>query len=75
VHLKDKPAGTPVMYNEAVPKTMFKEVGSGMFEWPALLRAAKAAGVSHYIVEQDQTPGDPVASLRQSYGYLSKLNY
>jgi hypothetical protein len=26
--------------------------------------------VKHYFVEQDQTPGDPVASLRQSYEYL-----
>jgi sugar phosphate isomerase/epimerase len=75
VHLKDKPSGTPVMYNETVPKTTFKEVGSGVIDWPAVLRAAKAAGVSHYFVEQDQTPGDPVASLRQSYGFLSKLNY
>ena len=34
-----------------------------------------SAGVKHYYVEQDQTPGDPLESLRQSYGYLSKLTY
>jgi len=43
-------------------------------DWPKVLRAA-AANVAHYIVEQDQTPGDPVDSLRQSFGYLSKLSY
>jgi len=39
------------------------------------LRAAASAGVQHYFVEQDQTPGDPVESLRQSFAYLSKLQY
>jgi sugar phosphate isomerase/epimerase len=75
LHVKDKAEGTPVMYKEAVPRTAFKEVGSGVMDIPGLLRAAAAAGVEHYIVEQDQTPGDPVDSLRRSYGYLSKLNY
>jgi sugar phosphate isomerase/epimerase len=73
--LKDKAAGTEVMYKESVPKTAFKEVGSGVLDWPKVLRAAAAAKVAHYIVEQDQTPGDPVDSLRQSFGYLSKLKY
>ena len=75
VHLKDKEQGTAVMYKESVPRTAFKEVGSGVMDWPKILRAAAAAKVAHYIVEQDQTPGDPVDSLRQSYGYLSKLKY
>src|SRR5262249_49136264 len=71
LHLKDKAQGTEQRFNEAVPRTAFKEVGSGTIEWPAVLRAASAAGVKHYFVEQDQTPGDPVASLRESYKYLS----
>jgi sugar phosphate isomerase/epimerase len=75
VHVKDKAEGTPVMTRESVPRTAFKEVGSGVMDWPKILRAAAAAGVSQYIVEQDQTPGDPVESLRQSYGYLSKLTF
>jgi hypothetical protein len=40
-----------------------------------VLGAARTAGVKHYFVEQDQTPGDPVESLRQSYSYLAKLDY
>ena len=75
VHLKDKAAGTPVMYKESVPRTAFKEVGSGVLDWPKVLRAAAAANVEHYFVEQDQTPGDPVASLRQSYDFVSKLTF
>jgi sugar phosphate isomerase/epimerase len=50
-------------------------VGHGVIDWPKVLSAAASAGVAHYFVEQDQTPGDPVDSLRQSFGYLSKLNY
>jgi sugar phosphate isomerase/epimerase len=74
VHLKDKAKGTPVLYEErkVTPQT-FKEVGAGVLDFPAILKAAEAAGTKHYFVEQDQTPGDPVASLRQSYEYLRKL--
>jgi sugar phosphate isomerase/epimerase len=75
LHLKDKERDTPVMYKESVPKTAFKEVGHGAIDWPKVLNAAESAGVSHYFVEQDQTPGDPVESLKQSFAYLSKLNY
>jgi sugar phosphate isomerase/epimerase len=75
MHLKDKAQGTEKRYNESVPKTAFKEVGHGTLDWPKVLRAADAAGVEHYFVEQDQTPGDPVESLRQSYQFLSKLEY
>ena len=75
LHLKDKAEGTAVMYKESVPPTAFKEVGSGVLDWSKVLRAAAAAKVAHYFVEQDQTPGDPVDSLRQSFGYLSKLSY
>ena len=75
LHLKDKAEGTAVMYKESVPPTAFKEVGSGVLDWPKVLRAAAAAKVAHYFVEQDQTPGDPVESLRQSFGYVSKLKY
>jgi sugar phosphate isomerase/epimerase len=72
VHLKDKAKGVPVQHKEKVPATAFKAVGSGSIDFPAVLSAAAAAGVRHYFVEQDETPGDPVASLRKSYEYLEK---
>lgn len=71
LHLKDKARGVPVQFSENVPHNAFKEVGSGTLNMPAILSAADTAGVRHYFVEQDQTPGDPIASLRQSYKYLS----
>ncbi len=72
LHLKDKSKNfTKTQYNENVPKDTFKEDGSGSIDIPAVLTAADKAGVQHYFVEQDQTPGDPIESLRKSFQYLS----
>ena len=73
LHLKDKPKDQPVHYGEDVPRTAFLEVGSGSVDFSVILKAAPAAGVKHYFVEQDQTPGDPLDSLRKSFDYLNKL--
>ncbi len=71
IHLKDKSrAFTKIQYNENVPSDAFKEIGSGSIDFPAVLQAADTAGVEHYFVEQDHTPGDPVESLRKSFEYL-----
>ncbi|MCU1330383.1 MAG: Xylose isomerase domain protein barrel [Bryobacterales bacterium] len=73
LHLKDKGKDQPVQYTETVEKSAFKEVGNGSLDFAAILKAAPAAGVKHYFVEQDQTPGDPLVSLKQSFDYLSKI--
>jgi sugar phosphate isomerase/epimerase len=70
VHLKDKNPEQPILYAENVPKTTFQEVGNGCLDFAAILKAATSAGVKRFFVEQDQTPGDPLASLAQSYKYL-----
>src|SRR5690606_18420842 len=71
MHLKDKSAGAPTATQEMqVPPTAFSEVGSGSLDFPAILKAGAAAGVAHYFVEQDHTPGNPIDSLRKSYEYL-----
>lgn len=74
LHLKDKDPRTATSVDEGtVPQAAFVEVGSGAIDFPAILAAAPAAGVRHFFVEQDHTPGDPVASLEKSYAYLSRL--
>lgn len=76
VHLKDKAKNAVGQTDEAqVPPTAFAEVGSGALNFAEILRAADEAGVRHYFVEQDQTAGNPLDSLRQSYTYLNKLNF
>jgi sugar phosphate isomerase/epimerase len=73
VHLKDKAFGTPVQYSENVPPSAFRETGTGTLDFPAILRACEVAKVEHYIVEQDQTPGNPLNSLRLSYKNLRQM--
>lgn len=75
LHLKNVAGGIEKRYNENVPKEAFREVGNGVIPIPAVLAAAARAGVKHYFVEQDQTPGDPLASLRESYSYLKTLSF
>ncbi len=75
LHLKDLAPGVERRYNEKVPREAFREVGHGVIDIPGVLRAAAQAGVKHYFVEQDQTPGAPLDSLRKSYEYLAKLSY
>ncbi|HEY3459147.1 MAG TPA: sugar phosphate isomerase/epimerase, partial [Bryobacteraceae bacterium] len=72
LHIKDKKSGFPVQYNEKVPPDTFREAGNGSIDTPAVLAPAKKSAVRHYFVEQDQTPGSPIDSLRQSYRWLSE---
>jgi sugar phosphate isomerase/epimerase len=74
MHVKDLGAGVQPQFNERIPREAFKEVGSGTLEIPKILKAAMENGVEHFFVEQDQTPGDPMASLKQSIAYLKNLN-
>ncbi len=72
-HLKDKAPEVPQQFKEGLGKEAFREVGAGALDFAAILEACERAGVKHYFVEQDQTPGDPLASLRQSYDHLRGL--
>lgn len=75
VHLKDVAAGSKTEYWEgAVPKTAFKEVGKGTLDWPSVLKACSDAGVSLYVVEQDQCLGNPLDSIAESYKFLRSVS-
>jgi sugar phosphate isomerase/epimerase len=73
LHLKDLKEGikTP-NFGTGLPADAFQELGDGVIPMEPILVAAKAAGVVHCHVEQDQSP-DAMASIAQSIGYLSKL--
>jgi sugar phosphate isomerase/epimerase len=75
MHLKNVRGDVGPQFNEKIPREAFREVGNGDIDIPAVLKAAAQAGVQHYFVEQDQTPGDPLDSLKQSYEYLQKLSF
>lgn len=75
LHVKDLGPNVEKRYNEKVPKEAFKEAGAGVLEMGKILKAAMDAGTKHFFVEQDQTLGDPMASLKQSIAYLKKLDF
>lgn len=54
-------------------KKFFTEVGNGSIDFKSIFAAAKTSGMEYYFVEQDQTPGDPIASITTSYANLSKI--
>ncbi len=73
MHLKNVAGTVSKQYNEKVPREAFKEVGAGVIDIKSVLAAA--GNVQHFFVEQDQTPGNPVDSLRTSFEYQKTLNY
>jgi sugar phosphate isomerase/epimerase len=52
---------------------LFAEVGEGNLNWPAILQAARQAGVVWYIVEQDVCQRDPFESLGISLRNLNAM--
>lgn len=63
IHLKDYSITA-----ENVPT--YCEIGSGNLNFAEIIAAAEKSGCQWYIVEQDECPGDPVDSLRQSLDFI-----
>lgn len=73
LHLKDLKDGMKIpTYSTGLPKEAFQELGDGIIPMEPILVEAKAAGVEHCHVEQDQSP-DALASIKQSISWLAKL--
>ena len=65
VHIKDMDKTTP---------TLNTEIGNGSIDFKAIIPKAKAAGVRHFIVEQENyTNIDPYVSIRQSADYVKNV--
>lgn len=63
LHLKDYtvlPGGTPT----------YASIGSGNLNWPGIIGAAEESGCEWFIVEQDETPGDPFDAAKESLDYI-----
>ncbi len=73
LHLKDLKADVKTPnFGSPIPNDAFQALGEGVIPMEPILAAAKAAGVEHCHVEQDQSP-DPIASVGRSVKYLEKL--
>ncbi len=66
LHLKDMASG---------PRGQFTELGRGVIDFRRILRRAKAAGVRHVFVEQDEGSVPPLERARIGYAYLRQLQF
>jgi sugar phosphate isomerase/epimerase len=66
VHVKDM---------DATPKRFFTEVGRGTINFKEIFADSDKAGIKHYFVEQDETPGSPFESIKLSIDYLKRLEF
>jgi sugar phosphate isomerase/epimerase len=76
-YLRHYPGRFPMLHLKdvtAAPERRMVDVGAGTIDWAALLTLARDQGTSHDFVEHDE-PADPLASIRASYSYLSRLTY
>ena len=72
LHLKDEKKGFAVEAGSpGAPAEADVPVGTGQIDYPAVLRAAVAAGTSLYYVEDEST--DPLGHIPQSVAYLERL--
>ncbi len=72
MHLKDMKKGTPTgLLTGSSDVTNNVVLGTGVMDWPAILRAAEKAGVKYYFLE-DESP-TVVEQLPQSIRYLSQV--
>ncbi len=73
LHLKDLKKGVEVKVGTATaPPEVDVPVGSGQIDMPAVLRAAKQAGVKLYYIE-DESP-DPWTHIPESIAFLKKTS-
>ena len=74
VHMKDRTPGAPAGYEMGPEAEHFTELGTGSLAWPALLKQARQQGIRYAFLDQDETKKPVFESMKESYGYLKKLN-
>lgn len=66
VHVKDM---------DGTPRKFFTEVGGGVIDFGTIFSKANEAGIKHYFIEQDETPGEPLESVKISLKNLKALKF
>jgi sugar phosphate isomerase/epimerase len=74
LHIKDLKPGYPPTTGEDTRPGAFTEVGQGIIDWKRIFQAARAGGLEHFYVEQDECDRDSLESARISYTYLHNLS-
>ncbi len=73
LHLKDRVAHAPTSFDMELASMHIAEMGKGSIDWPALLRQAKVQGIQYAFMDQDETAGPVLASMKASRAYLRSL--
>jgi len=73
LHMKDRLAGAAPGYLLDASAQHFTELGLGTIPWRALLKQARKQDIRYAYVDQDETAGPVLDSLKVSYNYLKKL--
>ena len=73
VHLKDRTAGAATGFTMGPEAEHFTELGRGTIAWPRLLAQARAQGIRYAFLDQDETAGPVVESLKASMQYLKSV--
>ena len=74
MHIKDmKPGVARGSLSGGLPDSSQAVIGQGQVNWPEVMKAAKAAGLEYYYLE-DETP-DPVNNIPPSIRYLGGIRF
>ena len=72
MHVKDYAIKPRTGALEDVPNC-FAAVGRGNLNWPGIMATARAIGIDHFVVEQDECDGDVFDCIAASYNALSAM--
>ena len=73
MHLKDLRKGTKKDRTGGTPDENDVPLGTGELDIPAVLKAAKKAGVKHYFVEDESPAPEVTEDVKKSVAYLKSL--
>lgn len=73
MHLKDLRKGAPKDLTGHTPDENDVPLGTGELDIPAVLKAARKAGVQHYFIEDESPAGEVTGQVKQSIAYLKSL--
>ncbi len=73
MHVKDLRKGAAINSTGAAPDEDSVAVGEGQIDWPAVLKAAQAAGVEYYFIEDEAK--NALEQIPQSLRYLESLKF
>lgn len=73
MHLKDLRKGTKKDRTGLTPDENDVPIGTGELDIPAILKAAKKAGIKHYFIEDESPAHEVTDDLKRSIAYLKSL--